>query len=213
MKKMIIADDHAVVRCGLRAMLARVFPEFEMVETWDGASVKAELKKGGCELLLLDLIMPETDPHALIHWIKSFHPHTYILVVSMNDETVFGKRFLKLGADGYLKKDSPPEEISSAVKTVLSGEKYISSRLTNLIVKETITGTPVNPFDSLTQREFQVASYLLRDYSVAQVSELLNIHYSTASTFKQRIYEKLKVGSRKEFLDLAAAYGLKIMAD
>ncbi len=210
MKKIIIADDHAVVRYGLRIMLAQLFPGFQIEEAWDGATVKSELKKGNCEILLLDLIMPDTDPHALIHWIKTFHPLTRILVVSMNDENLYGKRMLQLGAEGYLKKDSSAEEIGLAVKTVLDGGKYISSHLTNLIVNQTISGSALNPFDSLTQREFQVASYMLRNFSMNEICDLLNIQYSTANTFKQRIFEKLKISNRKEFLDLAAMYGLQV---
>lgn len=209
MKRVIIADDHAVVRYGLKIMLTQAFPDFDIEEAWDRSSVKSELKKGNCTLILLDLIMPETDPNSLIHWIKSFHPQTKILVVSMNDETLFGKRILQLGADGYIKKDSPADEIVRAAKTVLMGEKYISNTLTNLIVQQTISGVSDNPFDALTPREFQVAAYMLRDYSLSQISEALNIQYTTASTFKQRVFEKLSVQNRKEFLDLAVVYGFK----
>ena len=108
MMKILIADDHSLVRYGLKLALHNHFKDSQIDESWDGASVKAQFAVHAYDLLLLDLNMPETDSTVLLQWILEFHVNTKVLVVSMNDESVFGKRSLQQGAHGYLEKDSSP---------------------------------------------------------------------------------------------------------
>lgn len=206
MKRILIADDHSIVRQGLNLVLQQHLPNYTFDEAWDAETVMGQLKEHTYELVLLDLNMPDTDPSILMHWIKSFYPGTRMLILSMNDETFFGLRSIQLGAKGYLKKDAPSEDIIAAVQAVLAGKKYVSPELADLILNSTLDGKPVNPFERLSAREFQVAMYIVQDYSVKQISEMLQLQYATVNTFKQRIYEKLEVTHRKDLVQLASAY-------
>lgn len=157
MQRILIADDHTIVRCGLILVLQKHLPNYIFDEAWDAETVMKQLKEHIYELVLLDLNMPDTDPSILMHWIKSFYPKCKVLVLSMNEETLFGLRSIQLGAKGYLKKDTPPEEIVSAIQTVLAGRKYVSANLADSILSSTLDGKSINPFERLSSREFQVA--------------------------------------------------------
>lgn len=208
MKRLLIADDHTLVRYGLKIALNNHFDDCQIDESWDGASVMEQLNANTYDLVLLDLNMPETDPSVLLHWIKNFHKETKVLVVSMNEENIYGKRTLEMGAQGYLKKDSSPTELFKAISTVLAGRKYVSTALGDMLMHDTINGNALNPFDRLAPREFQIAMHLVQDHSLAEIGEMLNIQYVTVSTLKRRILEKLGIKSMKALVQLAEAYGI-----
>ncbi|MGV3600202.1 MAG: response regulator [Dyadobacter fermentans] len=208
MMKILIADDHSLVRYGLKLALTNYFSESQIDESWDGESVRAQFAAHRYDLLLLDLNMPDTDSTELLQWIRDFYSETKILVVSMNDESVFGKRSLQQGAHGYLEKDSSPEELARAVTTIMSGKRYASTNLANILINDTLTGKSANPFDRLTAREFQVATYLAKDYSVTQISEILQVQYTSVNTFKRRIFKKLNIPNKAALVRLADAYNL-----
>ncbi|MCF0070161.1 response regulator transcription factor [Dyadobacter sp. CY261] len=206
--KILIADDHSLVRFGLKLALHNYFNDSQIDESWDGDSVKAQFGIHQYDLLLLDLNMPNTDSTVLLQWIREEHPQTKILVVSMNDEGIFGKRTLQQGAHGYLEKDSSPEELMKAVTTIMNGKRYASSNLANILINDTLAGRSANPFDQLTPREFQVATYLVKDYSVTQISQILHLEYTSINTFKRRIFKKLNIPNKSALIRLAEAYNL-----
>lgn len=206
MSKVLIADDHSVVRFGLKVTIREHFPDMEIYEAFNERTIMEQLKQHHFELILLDLVMPETDTSAMMEWILSNHPDTKILIVSMNPEHLYGKRYLQLGAQGYLKKAAEQNEMVKAIGTVLSGKKYVSEELTGIIVEEATKGVKANPFDNLTPREFEIAVQLSKNYSLTQISEAFNIHYTTASTHKQRIYEKLNIEHHSQLVELAEVY-------
>lgn len=208
MMKILIADDHSLVRYGLKLALHNYFKDSQIDEAWDGESVKGQFALHRYDLLLLDLNMPETDSTILLQWIREFHAETKILVVSMNDESIFGKRSLQQGAHGYLEKDSPPDELAKAVTTLMNGKRYASPRLATILINDTLAGKSGNPFDQLTAREFQVAIYLAKDYSVTQISEILQVQYTSVNTFKRRIFKKLNIENKGALVRLADAYNL-----
>lgn len=208
MKKILIADDHSLVRYGLKVALINHLTDVEIDESWDGQSTMSQLKGNTYDLVLLDLSMPDTDISTILHWIRNFHPDTKVLIVSMNNEVVFGKRALQMGAHGYIEKDASPEELIKAVDVVISGKKYMSTDLADAIVNDTLNGKASNPFDQLTPREFQVAMYIIQDYSITQISELMQLQYTSVSTFRRRIFEKLNIADRKGLMQLADAYKL-----
>lgn len=208
MKKILIADDHSLVRYGLKVAMLHHFADAQIDEGWDGLSIMTQLKINTYDLVLLDLSMPDTDPIAILHWIRNFHTDTKVLIVSMNNETIFGKRALQMGAHGYIEKDASPEDLLKAVDVVLSGKKYMSADLADVIMNDTLSGKPMNPFDGLTPREFQVAMYIVQDYSINQISELMQLQYTSVSTFRRRVFEKLNISDRKALVQLADAYKL-----
>lgn len=209
MKRILLADDHEIVRFGLRLMLVDAFPEYIIDEAFDGDSVISHMKSNGYDLLLLDMVMPDTDSNALLQYLRSFHPQTRVLILSVNDEIFFGTRAIELGAKGYLKKDAPKEEIRNAINTILAGRKYVSSRLADALVQNVLGEKIANPVERLSPKEFQVAMYLIKDFSQKEISEILNVQYGTVNTMKQRIYEKLNIKLRRELIALFAAHSLK----
>ncbi|SEI54905.1 DNA-binding response regulator, NarL/FixJ family, contains REC and HTH domains [Dyadobacter sp. SG02] len=208
MNRVLIADDHDIVRFGLTMLIQETFPGCTPDEAWNAESVMAMMKKNEYPLLLLDLVMPDTDPNALLHHIRHFHSDTRVLILSMNDESLYGARFIQLGAQGYIKKDAPKDEIKKAIHTVLAGKKYVSQELGEVLVQDSLDGKKGNPFERLSAREFQVAMHLVQGYSQKQISEMLQVQYGTVNTLKQRLFEKLNIEHHKDLNELSLIYGL-----
>ncbi len=208
MKHILVADDHSLIRTGLRIVLERMPFNAETDEAWDAATVMSKLRERSFDLVLLDIHMPATDPVVLMHWIQNFHPETRVLVVSQNPESVYGKRYLQLGADGFINKTAPDEEMVKAVIKVLNGGKYVSEALSQSMLHALIKGAQANPFDQLSQREFQVVISLAKGYTMNEVSDMLQVQYSTAHTHKRRAFEKLNIEDQKALAELAGAYDL-----
>ena len=206
MNKILVADDHSIVRFGLKTMLETLFSDCEIDEASNGEDVIARMRENSYQLILLDLIMPNTDTNSLLHLIRYSYSHTKVLIISMNEENIYGMRTIQLGAHGYFKKDAPKEELELAVKTVLSGKRYISQELTAMLIESSLEGKPLNPFQSLTPREFQVAMLILQDVPLKQISESLQVQYGTVNTLKHRLFDKLNVATRKELVKLASVY-------
>lgn len=208
MNSILIADDHSIVRFGLKIMIETLFPNCKVDEARNGEEVMEQVRKNDYQLILLDLVMPHTDPSNLLHFIKNSYKQTKVLVISMNEEELYGMRTIQLGAQGYLKKDAPKEEFEVAVKTIMAGKKYISNELANILIESSLKGKSMNPFDHLTPREFQVAMLMLQDLSPTKISETLQVQYGTVNTLKHRIFDKLNISSRKELITLASAYAI-----
>jgi two-component system invasion response regulator UvrY len=209
MKNILIADDHSLIRSGLRMVLGSTMAfKADFSEAWDAKTVMTKLKETSFDLILLDIQMPATDPVVLMHWIQTFHPDTKILIVSQNPENIYGKRYLQLGADGFISKIVPDDEMITAVTKVLNGYKYISEELSQSMLNTMVNGKQANPFDQLSQREFQVAICLAKGYTMNDICDMLQVQYSTAHTHKRRAFEKLNVEDNKGLADLAGAYDL-----
>lgn len=208
MKNILIADDHSLIRSGLRMMLGQMAIKTDISEAWDAKTVMTRLKEKAFDLVLLDIQMPATDSVVLMHWIQSFYPDTKILIVSQNPENTYGKRYLQLGANGFIGKTVPDEELIKAITQVLNGETYISEGLSRSIVQGVLNGVSGNPFDQLSQREFQVVICLAKGYTMNEVCEMLQVQYSTAHTHKRRAFEKLNIEDNKDLARLAGAYDL-----
>lgn len=208
MKSILIADDHSLIRSGLRMVLDTMAIKADISEAWNAATVMERMKEKSFDLILLDIQMPATDPVVLMHWIRNFHPGTKILIVSQNPENIYGKRYLQLGADGFINKTVPDDEMIKAINKVLNGNKYISEELSETILHNMLDGKKANPFDQLSQREFQVAICLAKGYTLNETCDMLQLQYSTAHTHKRRAFEKLNVEDNKGLTQLAGAYDL-----
>lgn len=208
MKNILIADDHTLIRSGLRMVIDSMIVKADINEAWDAKTVMAKLKEKQFDLILLDIQMPATDSVVLMHWIQSFYPDTKILIVSQNPENTYGKRYLQLGANGFINKTAPDDEIIKAITKVLNGNTYVSEELSQSIVNAMKNGALANPFDQLSQREFQVVICLAKGYTMNEVCEMLQVQYSTAHTHKRRAFEKLNIEDNKDLAKLAGAYDL-----
>lgn len=207
-KNILLLDDHFVIRKGLVALLNDFYANLVFFEASDDEIALRVLKKNKIDLLVLDLQIPGTDAIHLIELISIRHPHIYILVFSMLPETMYGRRVLNAGASGFLNKDAHVDEVKRAFDLALASKKYVSQQLVEILTHNISNRTPVNPFERLSQREFEIIHFLLNGKSISEISKQLNIKPSTVGTYKSRIYEKLNVFTLFELNNLAALYGI-----
>jgi two-component system invasion response regulator UvrY len=202
MNTFLIADDHEIVRQGLKLLIADFYPGAQIVEAHNGDTTKAQLKQFKCTLVILDVQMPNTNSLDLVEYITAFHPDTKVLIFSMSSETLYGKRFIKAGANGYLSKDPSVDEVKKAIETVLNGRRYLSADLMDAFIGE----VEKNPFNTLSDREFEIASLLLTGLSVNEIAGQIHLQPSTVGTYKARIFEKLHVSNILQLKEQAALY-------
>ncbi|HVU96393.1 MAG TPA: response regulator transcription factor [Puia sp.] len=206
----LIADDHVIVREGLKSIIKDICPFMQVDEAINGGQVFDFVKRSDYDILVLDVNMPDTDAITLITNILAYKEESRILVFSMNEEHLYAKRFFKLGVLGYLDKESGAEEIRKALETVLTDKLYMSENLRRGYLDDMVAAHQENPFQSLSNRELQIAKYLLKGYSSTQIKDTLNLHSSTVGTHKIRTFEKLKIRNVFELRELANLYQLDL---
>ncbi|KAF2511821.1 response regulator transcription factor [Flavobacterium arcticum] len=192
-KKILLADDHSVVRRGVALILKESLVGVNINYAADFDSVISVLKKEPIDLIILDINLPGGNTSAMIAKVRMVQSSVKILMFSAFDEEQFALRYIQAGADGYLNKLIVEEKIIEAVKIILDGGKYISERVKNKIFENALNNTPLNPLESLSDREMEVASLLVKGEGNLEISNILNIQMSTVSTYKHRIFEKLNV--------------------
>jgi two-component system invasion response regulator UvrY len=208
MKNFLIADDHSIIRTGLKLIIENFMPHSKIDEADDGDSSFEKIKKNNYDLLILDVNMPNTDSFGLISNILALKPGMKILMFSMNDEEVYAKRYLKMGVMGYIKKDEPEPEIKKAITRVLNNKKYIGPGLTQILIEDLYSNNSENPFDSLSPREFEIFQPLIRGESVSEICQKLSLHSSTVGTHKARIFAKLKCSNIIDLNSLAKVHNI-----
>jgi DNA-binding NarL/FixJ family response regulator len=209
MPHFLIVDDHSIVRSGLILLIKDFMSHTEIDEAYDGDSAFEKIKQKNYDLVIMDVNMPNTDSFGILNSILSFKPATKIIIFSMNAEELYAKRYLKMGAMGYLRKDAPGTEIQKAITSVLNNKKYISTELSEILLSDLQDKKHLeNPFDKLSPREFELVQHLSRGESVAQISQTLNLHKSTVGTHKARIFEKLQCANVIELNKLAEIHNV-----
>ena len=152
--------------------------------------------------------MPDTDSFGLVSNIISLKPEANILMFSMNAEEIYAKKYLQLGAKGYLSKASSEAEIKIALDNVINAKRYISPSLNQAFTEEVLGKKSSNPFDDLSPRQFEIVLHLIRGESLAEICHALNLHTSTIGTHKARIFEKLHCSNIIDIRDLAKVYNI-----
>jgi two-component system invasion response regulator UvrY len=201
MHQILIVDDHAIVRTGLEVLISQHL-EAETDTASDGKTVIKKIKEKNYDLLILDINMPDTDCGKLISTIQSLKPELSILIFSMNEETLFAAHYLKLGAKGFLSKNSVDEDIIYAIRQTLNGKKFISAELLETIGSSKGHGN-ANLFHTLSERELTVTHHLLKGKNILEISQIMNLHTSTVGTYRTRIFEKLNIKNLVDLTELA----------
>lgn len=209
MIRLLIADDHAIVRGGLKQIFA-LAPDIELAgEAANGAEVLQLLHQGVFDLLLLDMNMPGVSGVDLIARIKLNWAGLPILVFTMHNETQVAIRALKAGASGYITKDSDPERLLAAIRKVSAGGKYIDPVLAEQMAFDvTSPNLRVLPHVLLSDREFEVFRLLVAGKGVNEIADQLSISNKTVSTHKIHLMEKMNLGSVAELVRYAVQHGL-----
>ena len=210
LQKILIVDDHQIVYSGIQLIMQTAGEMYEYANSKNGTDCINILKKNHFDLVILDVNLPDTDTYQLIGLILLAHPKQKILMFSMSSEEMYAKRFLKLGARGFISKQTSNEEFIHAVSTVLNGEIYVSAFLSKLFTQDVIRGNNANnAFDTLTAREFEIMSYFLSGRGSKEICNVTHLHSSTIGTYKFRIFEKLGVKNLLELQEVAQLNGIK----
>jgi DNA-binding NarL/FixJ family response regulator len=204
--RILVADDHAVVRRGLRHIFAMSPDVVIAAEAVNGREVLEKLPVTQVDVLLMDVSMPDTDAVDLVKRVKADHPQVSVLVHSMHAESPVASRMLKAGASGYITKDSEPEQLVGALRKVAGGGRYIGAELAEKLAFGDSSGRP--PHELLSERESQVFIQLASGKTLKAIARDLQLSPKTASTYKARVMEKLKLESDAELVRYAVAHHL-----
>jgi DNA-binding NarL/FixJ family response regulator len=194
LKRILIADDHNIVRTGLNVLIKTEYLNAQVDECSDGNCAWEKIQSTQYDLFVMDINMPATDSVNLLKNIFSLQPQLKILILSMSSEEIYARKYLQLGALGFISKDSDALEIRKAITCVMNNRKYISPKLQEIISRDAIEGASAsNSFENLSPRELEVMTHLVEGRNISEIADILSIHISTASTHKANILQKLKV--------------------
>jgi len=206
--RVFIADDHAIVRDGLRRILESEESIRVTGEARDGHEALAAARAGGFEILLLDLSMPGRGGVDLIKEIKAVQPAVRVLVLSMHQEDQYAVRAIRAGASGYLTKDSATTQLIAAIRQIAGGGLYITNAVAEQLALRLQGPSEELPHKRLSDREHEIFLNLVAGDSVTLIAERLHLSVKTVSTHKSNILEKMSVGSVAELVRYAVAHGL-----
>lgn len=204
MIRLLIADDHTIVREGLK-QLFKLTADIEVAgEAANGTEVLDAVGKGGFDVLMLDMGMPGINGIELIARIRAQHRKLPILVLSMYNEPQIVKRALKAGASGYLTKDVDPKRLLAAIRKVAEGGRCVDEAIAESIVFDA-TDSAGPPHERLSDREFEILKLLVKGHSVGEIAAMLSISNKTVSTHKLRLLEKMDLKTNAELVRYALA--------
>jgi DNA-binding NarL/FixJ family response regulator len=208
MIRLFIADDHPVVRAGLRGIVEGE-PDFEVVgEACDGGDMLARIGRTPAEVLLLDVSMPGPGFLEVLRVLRQDHPRVAVLVLSVHPEDQYAVRALRAGAAGYLTKDHSPEELVAAIRKVHRGGKYVSPSLAERLAVGLEIGANDSPHEQLSNREYDVLCLLGSGRTVKEIASRLALSPKTVSTYRARVLEKMKLATNADLVRYAAQHGL-----
>ena len=214
--KVLLVDDHPVVRQGFAQLIAQT-PDLEVCgETDDATKATAAIKAVAPDLVIVDLSLEGTSGLDLIERIKSQRPELPILVLSMHDETLYAERALRAGARGYITKDRPIETILAAIRRVLAGDIYLSDRMSGRLLQRIVSGTPEatkSPIGTLSNREIQVFELIGQGHGTRDIAEKLHLSAKTIDTHRENIKRKLHLSDAIELHQQAFLWMQRLPAD
>ena len=198
MATVLIVDDHAVVRGGLRQFLADTDDLEITAEAASGLEAVALVENGDWNLVLLDIALPDLNGLEVLKQIKRLRPNLPVLIFSMFSEDEFAIPSLEAGASGYLNKDSPPNQILTAIRTVVGGARYLSPTLAEKLLAGVAPSGRKLAHETLSRRETEVLLMLSNGTTLTRIGEILHVSVKTVSTYRARIIEKLGLQSNAE---------------
>ena len=193
MIRILIADDHTVVRKGLKQILVEAFQSLFIEEVADAESLVKKVMSSTWDVVITDLSMPGRSGLDALQQIKQYYPKLPVLILSIYPEEQYALRVLKAGAAGYLNKDMASEELVTAVNRVLSGRKYISPTVAEKLAVSLDRDGDKLPHEYLSDREFDVLKLIASGNSVSQIAEALSLSSTTVSTYRARIMAKMNM--------------------
>jgi two-component system invasion response regulator UvrY len=200
----LIADDHAIVRKGIRQLLLEEYPSATIEETGDGNSLVAKAGAEKWDVVICDLDLPGRSGLDAMLQIKEIAPKLPVLIMSIYPEEQYARRLLKAGAAGYVSKDAATEELAKAVRRVLQGRKYVSPAVAELIAADMGQGSAdKTPHETLSNREFEIFKMIASGRSVSEIADRLSLSSTTVSTHRARILAKMNMRTNSELIRYA----------
>ncbi len=206
--KILIADDHALVRRGLKQIIEEEFPKAATGEAEDCQQVLELVRKDTWDVVVLDLTMPGGDGLEVLKQIKVIRPQLPVLILSMHTEDQFGTAVLKEGAAGFMTKRTAPEELAKAIIQVTRGGKYITPTLAEKLAFDVEKDSDKPPHKTLSNREYQVFLMLAAGKSISEISQELSLSEKTIRQFRSRLLAKMKMKNNVELAHYAIQHGL-----
>jgi DNA-binding NarL/FixJ family response regulator len=204
----LIADDHAVVRRGLREILTDAHPGANFSEAGNGDEVLTRLGKAQISMLVLDINMPGRSGMDILRDVKHTFPRLPVIILSCQPEEQYAVRCLRAGAAAYINKESAPEELAMATKKIMSGGRYVSTSLAEKLIDnlDESAGKPLH--ESLSDREHEVMKMIAAGTPLTEIGERLHVSVKTISTYRSRIMEKMLMKSNAELTRYAMTQGM-----
>lgn len=208
MIRIVIADDHAIVREGLKRIVSSIADMEVAGEAGNGTEVMQRVRELAFDVLVLDLSMPGRSGMELIKLARGEKPQLRILVLSMHQESQYAVRAIKNGASGYLTKESAPGQLEQAIRKVASGGAFISAEVAEQLALGAMPGSEAVPHESLSNREFEVLQLLVAGVSMTDIATRLNLSVKTVSTHKTNLMQKMGLQNQSELIRYALKHGL-----
>jgi len=206
--KLLIADDHPIVRQGLKQIVSSERDMIVAGEASNSAEVLELVRTGDFDLVLLDVSMPGRGGLEVLKELKHAHPKLPVLILSIHAEDELVVRALRAGASGYVTKDSSPTELVDAIRKIARGGRYVSMALAEQLALDLSTGEERPLHERLSDREFEIMSLIASGKSVGQIAEELSLSVKTISTYRARVMEKLKIHNDAELIRYALEHEL-----
>jgi len=208
MTRVIVCDDHALIRRGIRDTLSDA-PDIEVIgEAGDYGELRTLMRKGGCDVLVLDINMPGRSGLDVLHVLKDEGSTVKVLVVSMYPEDQYAIRALRAGAFGYVNKGGDPHLLVQAVRTVAQGRKYVTPEIAQMLVESLTTPEVANAHEKLSDRELQTLVMIASGKRLADIANELTLSPKTVSVYRARVLEKLGLTNNSELTVYAIRNGL-----
>jgi DNA-binding NarL/FixJ family response regulator len=201
--RILIADDHAILRRGLKDILASELEGVVCGEAENAQQVLAEVQGNKWDLVILDITMPGRSGLDLLRDLNLANPELPVLILSVHPEDQYAKRVLKAGAAGYMNKETAPKELVNAIRKVLAGGRYVSAALAEKLALDLGAEAARLPHERLSDREFEVLRMIASGKTVSQIAEELHLSVTTVSTYRARILEKMRMTNNAELMRYA----------
>jgi two-component system, NarL family, invasion response regulator UvrY len=206
--KILLADDHSIVRRGLKDILKDDFPDAIFHEVSDGHELIKAMRHDKWDIVISDLSMPGRSGLDSLKILRVEFPEVPVLILSMHPEELYAIRALKAGASGYMTKESAPEELVKAVKLILQGRKYITPSLAEKMAENLGTDFTRLPHELLSDRELDVLKMIAEGKTVTEIAAVLSLSVNTISTYRSRLMEKMNLKTNSELTYYAISNGL-----
>ena len=196
-KKILIADDHAVVRRGLKQIITEGFQDVIVEEATNGLEAEVMARTDSFDIIILDISLPGKNGLDVLKQLTEIGIKAKILILSIYPEDQYGLRVIKAGASGFLNKDSAPNELIDAINTLLTGRKYLTPKIAEQLVNQISAGNK-QPHETLSDREFQVMQFLANGKTVNEIADALILSSATVNTYRARVLTKLNIRNHAE---------------